>query len=221
MDSSMKQQEMQKLLPGFNCGACGEKRCDAFADRLIAGQGHVDQCPHMAQVRFADNKAQLIAITGQTPTREEARVCTGLIDGYQADFELLPLPDEPSCREVLFPFSRKELKAGDIIRYRPLGCPMTHFAEIIKADNGLITVYLIGPRNRMNDPDFHYEDVGVCMVGGFEGVIDGPLPFVGQTVRFLPHHCMMRKVHSGVVVQLVGERVIIEGIDLKVWAPPI
>jgi len=32
---------------------------------------------------------------------------------------------------------------------------------------------------------------------------------------------MMQKVHSGVVVQLVGKRAIIEGIDLKVWAPPI
>ena len=40
---------------------------------------------------------------------------------------------------------------------------------------------------------------------------------VGETVRFLPEHCMMQKVHSGVVVHFEGARVRIEGIDLKVW----
>jgi uncharacterized Fe-S cluster-containing protein len=40
---------------------------------------------------------------------------------------------------------------------------------------------------------------------------------VGETVRFLPEHCMMQKVHSGVVVHSEGMRLRIEGIDLKVW----
>ena len=38
-----------------------------------------------------------------------------------------------------------------------------------------------------------------------------------QTVRFLPEHCMMQKVHSGVVVHSEAAMVQIEGIDLKVW----
>jgi uncharacterized protein len=37
-----------------------------------------------------------------------------------------------------------------------------------------------------------------------------------ETVRFLPEHCMMQKVHSGVVVHYEGNRLRIEAIDLKV-----
>jgi len=50
------------------------------------------------------------------------------------------------------------------------------------------------------------------MVAAFEGVVSrGRRLEVGETVRFLPEHCMMQKVHSE------GARVRIEGIDLKVW----
>ena len=133
-----------------------------------------------------------------------------------------PLPDEESCREILYPFTRKELKKGDIIKYRPLGCPIIHFARILEEDNGLITVHIIGPCHRLKtEVEFNYLDIGVCMVGGFEGIVQGKVPDVGETVRFLPNHCMMQKVHSGVVVQVEGRKIIIEGIDLKVWSPPI
>ena len=216
MDSIVK--DIIALLPGFNCGVCGHPRCDAFAQDLAEGKGDITQCPHLGQERFAEQREQLRQIHGE---RHSAEKCTGLIDGYEADFEIAPLPGESSCREVLYPFTREVLKAGDIIRYRPLGCPMIHFAKILKEEHGLITVHMIGPRNRLGEDDFAPRDVGVCMVGGFEGTVIGKLPFVGQTVRFLPHHCMMRKVHSGVVIQLEGDRVIIEGIDLKVWAPPL
>ncbi|MCX6673678.1 MAG: Fe-S cluster domain protein [Methanothrix sp.] len=44
------------------------------------------------------------------------------------------------------------------------------------------------------------------MVAGFEGVVSrGRRPEVGETVRFLPEHCMMQKVHSGMVVHSEGE----------------
>jgi uncharacterized protein len=62
------------------------------------------------------------------------------------------------------------------------------------------------------------EDIGICLVAAFEGVLlRGRMPDVGETVRFLPDHCMMQKVHSGVVVHSEGDRLRIEGIDLKVW----
>jgi uncharacterized Fe-S cluster-containing protein len=40
---------------------------------------------------------------------------------------------------------------------------------------------------------------------------------MGDTMRFLPQNCMMKKVHPGVVLHSVGKRLRIEGIDLKVW----
>lgn len=215
------QEAPEKLLPGYNCSACGEKRCDEFSAKLMTGKSSIDKCAFMLQERFSKNRSLLMELLEQRPEDNGENEIIGLIDGYRADFELKPLPGEPSCREVLYPFAKTELKPGDIIRYRPLGCPVIHFAKILQESHGLVTVHIIGPGKRVNDSDFKYEDIGVCMVGGFEGIIDGKHPFVGQTVRFLPQHCMMRKVHSGIVVQLVGDRIILEGIDLKVWAPPI
>jgi uncharacterized Fe-S cluster-containing protein len=68
------------------------------------------------------------------------------------------------------------------------------------------------------DMDIRAEIAGICMVVGFEGLVTrGDMPDVGATVRFLPEHCMMGKVHAGVIVHSEGDRVRIEGIDLKVW----
>ena len=59
-------------------------------------------------------------------------------------------------------------------------------------------------------------NTGICMVAAFEGTASrGRKPEIGETVRFLPDHCMMQKVHSGVVVHSEGNRLRIEGIDLK------
>ncbi len=57
----------------------------------------------------------------------------------------------------------------------------------------------------------------LCLVLALEGTVcRGRRPEVGETVRFLPEHCMMQKVHSGVVVHFEGMRGRIKGIDLKV-----
>jgi hypothetical protein len=213
---------VSKLLPGFNCGVCGYARCEEFAHFLLKGGIKPERCRFLLQEIFRENREEIETILKEEKVIPEEESYVGLLDGYEADFVLHPLPGERSCREVLYPFTRKVLKAGDIIRYRPLACPITHFAKILNEDNGLITVHMIGPCHRLDpEADFEFMDIGVCMVGGFEGVIEGKLPSVGETVRFLPGHCMMQKVHSGVLVQLEGKRAIIEGIDLKVWAPPI
>lgn len=211
-----------KLLPGFNCGICGYARCDEFGHALLKKGTELGKCRFLYQELFNDNRKELEDILTEENIIIPETKPVGLLDGYEADFILEPLPGEKSCREVLYPFTRKELKKDDIIRYRPLGCPIIHFAKILDEDNGLITVHMVGPCHRIDsEVEFDFMDIGVCMVGGFEGIINGKLPRVGQTIRFLPGHCMMQKVHSGVVVQLVGKRAIIEGIDLKVWAPPI
>jgi uncharacterized Fe-S cluster-containing protein len=47
-------------------------------------------------------------------------------------------PGEPSCREDLHPFNPEaHLKEGDIFRRRPLGCPITHFAKVLKYDRAM------------------------------------------------------------------------------------
>jgi hypothetical protein len=211
-----------KLLPGFNCGICGYARCDEFGHSLLKRGTELSKCRFLYQEIFNENRMELEEILREENILPIEKNPVGLLDGYEADFILNPLPGESSCREVLYPFTRKELKKGDVIKYRPLGCPIIHFAKILDEDNGLITVQIIGPCHRIDaEVEFDFIEIGLCMVGGFEGIVNGKLPDVGETIRFLPGHCMMQKVHSGVVVQLVGKRAIIEGIDLKVWAPPI
>ncbi len=141
------------------------------------------------------------------------------INSRKADFSLGPIPGEPSCREDLHPFDRRmQIESGDILRYRPLGCPVIHFAKVIDYNKGIATVHLAGPHQLLGEKGLQYKDVGVCMVTGFEGAVKwGRVPNVGETIKFLPSHCIMQQVHCGVIVHSEGKKVRIEGIDLKVW----
>ncbi|HPS91917.1 MAG TPA: (Fe-S)-binding protein [Methanothrix sp.] len=206
--------QIEKLLPGYNCGECGLGSCREFASKLVDVAG-LDRCPILRQERFLGRAEQIAALLASSEKGEEI---IGVLDGLRADFALAPLAGEPSCREDLHPFNPEaRLKAGGIFRYRPLGCPITHFARVLKSRQGIVTVHLVGPVHLLQGLPAP-EDIGICMVAAFEGTVSrGRRPEVGETVRFLPEHCMMQKVHSGVVVHSEGEMVRIEGIDLKVW----
>lgn len=211
-------EEILKKLPGFNCGNCGYKNCAEFARALIEKKAKALQCSVLAQERFKGVYEEIDTLLLSDLTK--SNICyTGVIDGYSADIELKPLEGESSCREVLLPFIFEELHKGEIVEYRPLGCPIVHYAKIIDTNGKLITVNIIGPCRRF-DQKYNYKEIGCCMVISFEGVYSGKSISVGETVRFLPKHCMMQKVHSGVVVSVESNKVIIEGIDLKVWYPP-
>ena len=206
--------QIEKLLPGYNCGECGLGSCREFAAKLVDVAG-LERCPILRQERFLGRSEEIAALLASSEKGEEI---IGVLDGLRADFALAPLRGEPSCREDLHPFNPEaRLNVGDIFRYRPLGCPITHFAKVLKSRQGIVTVHLVGPVHLLQGLPAP-EDVGLCMVVAFEGVVSrGRRPEVGETVRFLPEHCMMQKVHSGVVVHSEGEMVRIEGIDLKVW----
>lgn len=208
------------LLPGYNCGECGLRNCRDFAIALIEDKIELVQCPYMDKERFAHNIAKIMEILNrQKNGLKGSPAIIGVIDGLEADLTLAPLPGEPSCREDLYPFdSEAKPSAGEFIRYRPLGCPVMHFARALDLKKGILTVHIIGPLNRLGGSKATFHDIGICMVAGFEGMVcKGRIPDVGKTVRFVPEHCMMQKVHSGVVVHSEGRRVRIEGIDLKVW----
>ncbi len=230
----MKEKEIAKLLPGFNCGECGFKNCREFAKALLKGQD-LDFCAYLSQEKHLAEREKIEVILPRLKSEMKDREgrageevgadadadaeIRGVIDGLAADFALAPLPGEPSCREDIHPFDRDaELEVGDVLRYRPLGCPVTHFGKIIKIDHGLVTVHMVGPRHLLGDESFAPKDVGVCMVAAFEGIVSrGRIPEVGETVSFLPEHCMMQKVHSGMIVHSEGRMLRIESIDLKVW----
>lgn len=203
------------MLPGFNCGRCGHKTCSELGDVLGEGES-IDRCPFMAQERFQEQRRELERMLADGRQSQSIR---GVIDGLEAQFSLLPLEGEPSCREDLYPFDREaKVGKGELIRYRPLGCPIVHFARVLSSSHGILKVHIVGPQRILVEGAEEPRDIGMCMVAAFEGELGrGKMPRVGQTVRFLPQHCMMGKVHSGVVVGIEGSKLRIEGIDLKVW----
>jgi uncharacterized Fe-S cluster-containing protein len=208
--------DILSLLPGYNCGSCGFRQCRDFAAQLKSPED-LRRCPFLERDIFRDNLGKLSALVGADISPEEK--ITGIIDGLEADFMLAPLRDECSCREFIHPFNGSiEINIGDLLRYRPLGCPITHFAKVIDIDPGIYTIHLVGPLHRLGREDFKFKDIGLCMILAFEGRVSrGKLPKVGQTVKFVPEYCMMQKVHSGMVVSVEGRDIRIEGIDLKVW----
>ncbi|WMW22032.1 (Fe-S)-binding protein [Methanolobus mangrovi] len=209
--------EIEKLLPGYNCGSCGYRQCRDFAAEL-KNSDDLQKCPFLSRDNFQDNVKKILTLLGEDVHKDEKII--GIIDALEADFTLAPLKDECSCREDIHPFDGSvEVEIGDILRYRPLGCPVTHFAKVIDMIPGAIyTVHLVGPLHRLGNDDFKFKDVGLCMILAFDGKIaKGKIPKVGQTVKFVPEYCMMQKVHSGMVVGVEGRNVRIEAIDLKVW----
>lgn len=207
--------EIERLLPGFNCGACGFRECHRFASEVAESMVSIDNCSVLKQERFKEKRTALqkLVCNHQNTKRNEIK---GLIDGVKADFTLHPLHKEPSCRETLVCFSSVPIEKDTIIRYRPLGCPIIHFARVIEINHNLLDVWVIGPGKLLSRKE-EAIDVGICMVLSFQGTIEGEMPKVGQTVKFLPAHCMMGKVHSGIIVQLEDDKTHIDCIDLKVW----
>jgi uncharacterized Fe-S cluster-containing protein len=206
--------DVLKLLPGYNCGRCGRPSCRAFAAHLREG-GDVNECPLLSQERYAANRAELLEVVISEP----AETFSGLVGGLSGDVLLAPLPGEPTCREDIYPFDRDiRAKAGDLVTYRPLGCPVVHYAKVLKVDHSVLTIHMTGPLNRLGAADYRPLDLGICMIAAFEGTVQNDrILEIGETVRFIPHQCMMQKVHAGVVVSSEGKKVRIEGIDLKVY----
>ena len=213
--------EILKLLPGYNCGSCGFRRCSDFAKELEnKGADTLEKCPFLSRDLFKNNLEELKSLLqDECAKHDEDQELIGIIDGLNADFMLAPLKKEVSCREEIHPFDGSvEIEVGDFLRYRPLACPVTHFAKVIDKVPGIYTIHLVGPLHRLGHEDFQFKDVGLAMILAFEGIVSkGTIPKVGQTVKFIPEYCMMQKVHSGMVVGVEGKKVRIEGIDLKVW----
>ncbi|MCS3923621.1 (Fe-S)-binding protein [Methanosalsum natronophilum] len=209
--------DIESLLPGYNCGSCGYSQCREFVVELESSDD-LKLCPFLVQDRFSDNLDEILDLMGEKVTEQD--IIIGVIDGLEADFTLAPLRDECSCREDIHPFDTSvDIGIDDILRYRPLGCPVTHFAKVIDiVPGGIYTVHMVGPMHRLGVDDFTYKDVGLSMILAFDGIISrGKIPKMGQTVKFVPEYCMMQKVHSGMVVSVEGKKVRIEAIDLKVW----
>lgn len=209
--------KIENLLPNYNCGSCGYNTCKSFAKSIAENNNNIEKCPLLNQHRFHDNKQKIHSLLNSEYkiTNNCSNCISGVLDNYVADIVLHPLPNEKTCKETIMPTSIVKVCVDDIIEYRPLGCPIVHFAKILEINGMLLTVSMIGPEFQPQSTN-----IGLCMVIAFEGTYSGKQVRVGETVRFLPHHCMMQKIHSGVVINIENNKIRLEGIDLKVWSLP-
>jgi len=51
--------DVYRLLPGGNCGRCGQPSCLAMALRLAFGEARIDECPRLQEAKFARNRSVL------------------------------------------------------------------------------------------------------------------------------------------------------------------
>jgi len=66
------------------------------------------------------------------------------------------------CREGLHPFNPEARpKEGGGFRRQPFGCPITHFARVLKNQQGIVTVHLVGPVHLLHGL-LAPEDIGIC-----------------------------------------------------------
>lgn len=56
--------DVYRLLPGGNCGRCGEASCLALALRLAFGEARLDRCPRLQEAAFARNRSVLLEWLG-------------------------------------------------------------------------------------------------------------------------------------------------------------
>lgn len=67
-------EEVRKVLPGTNCGACGLAGCDAFAEAVVAGKVPIDGCI-AGQKEVADKIAKIL---GKEVGEEKAQLVAQL-----------------------------------------------------------------------------------------------------------------------------------------------
>jgi uncharacterized Fe-S cluster-containing protein len=207
-------------LPGLNCGLCGAKTCEQFAEVLKERPGEIKRCTQRTAVKVSREHA----LPQLAPSPAEAAGKDSL--GREYDFVLDTLPGDPGPRETIIPHNpmltrEMEVKKGDILIGRPLGmscgCPITHCGVVMDVDprTGVIVWCVTGPLYaRGKDP----KDLGYYSAQAYEGIVKDTKKElkIGMRYWYLPHRCMLQWRHSGMVIFMnrVGEgvRVRIEGI---------
>lgn len=83
VERDVRREQILELLPGINCGACGQPGCSAMADAIIAGSARPDMCASSSSKVIVE----IARIMGVTITLAERRVATLICNG---DLEACP-----------------------------------------------------------------------------------------------------------------------------------
>lgn len=79
--------QVRDVLPGANCGACGQTGCDAFAENLVAGTVSITGCP-VGGEEMVNKLSAILGIDAHAMDKKVARVlCDGTTDNAKTKFD--------------------------------------------------------------------------------------------------------------------------------------
>ncbi len=209
-------------LPGLDCGLCGAKTCEQFAQIVLDKPGERKRCVQISKAPTARSSQ------AQCGECSSAGIATAGKDslGREYDFVLDAFPEDPGPRETIIPHNpiltrEMEITKGDILIGRPLGmscgCPVTHCGVVMDVDHrtGVIVWCVTGPLANRGKP---VKDLGYYSAQAYEGIVkdSGKELKIGMRYWYLPRRCMLQWRHSGMVIFMnrtkEGIRIRIEGI---------
>jgi uncharacterized Fe-S cluster-containing protein len=210
-------------LPALNCGLCGYRSCEEFADLLVQNPAESKRCVHLKEKQFSIASVAKPALVTAAPTAggcgkgcvscEMGDAVEGITwrDSLDREFDFIldTFPNEPGPRETMRlhnPQLTKELdvKRGDIIIGRPLGmscgCPITHCGVVMNVEprTGVIVWCVTGP---LNPRAGAHKDIGYYSAEAYEGLVRDTQKElkIGMRYWFMPRRCMLQWRHSGLI----------------------
>ncbi|MBF0511125.1 MAG: Fe-S cluster protein [Candidatus Omnitrophica bacterium] len=212
-------------LPGLDCGSCGQRTCQQFAQVIAKNPQETEKCIHLNAKTIEMDIAERKTVCEGCATDKALEAKLNWKDslGREFDFILDTFPHEPGPRETIIPHNpartkELELKQGDIIIGRPMGmscgCPITHCGVVMSVDyvNGVIVWCVTGPLNPRAKAQ---KDIGYYSAQAYDGLVRAHNKElkIGMRYWFLPHRCMLQWRHSG-LVNFINKRK--EGIQIRV-----
>lgn len=204
---TLKAGEILEQLPKLDCGACGYKSCEQFAEFVSENPDELKRCIHLNGKTEKVKSMIGCNSCGSQNTGEKL----GWKDTLKRDFDFILdcFENEPGPKETILPYNpalvrELEIKKGDILIGRPMGmscgCPITHCGEVTDVDprNGVIYWCVTGPLRPRSEG---FKDIGFYVSQAYEGVIkESKVPIqLGIRYWFLPRRCMLQWRHSGLV----------------------
>lgn len=213
-----------EALPGLDCGLCGVKTCEQFAEIIREKPDERKRCVQMSghRVQAAEAPASLAEqITDSTM----ASIGKDSL-GRPVNFILDKNPEDVGPRETIIPHNplltrEMNIQKGDVLIGRPLGmscgCPVAHSGMVMDVDTktGVIVWCVTGPLMNRGKP---IKDIGYYSAQAYEGIVkESAVELkIGMRYWYLPRRCMLQWRHSGTVIYMnrvkEGTRVRIEGI---------
>ncbi len=211
----MTQKEILQKLPGKNCGLCGLKSCEAFAEIVSKDPDAINRCIYI------DGKAKPADETAAEAFKNEITWKDHLDRDY--DFILDKFPGELGPRETIILFNptnveKLKIKKGDVLYGRPAwiscGCPVTHVGVVVEDPdyfNGTVIWCIVGPMQARQ----RGINIGYYNTTAYEGLVKHSRTTleIGRRYYFQPRYCMLQWRHCGLVNALAKTK---DGIHVRV-----